>query len=111
MPFDLYKNTQIGDVTTYIRPFQTISSGPLNGPNSMIISEELVTILPDLSVTTIPLNVSNVPDLRAVITDPNQAFDIVNPVTGDITGSMTFAQLKVQMYSLYLYLASIRDQG
>lgn len=104
--FDLYKKTLIGDVTTYIRPFQTISFGPLNGQNSMAISEEIVTILPDLSVTNVPLTT---PDLRATITDPNEAFNIVNPVTGEVTGTLTFAQLKVQMYSLYLHLAAARD--
>jgi len=107
MAFDLYKKTNIGDVTTYVRPFQTISYGPLNGPNSMIISEELVTILPDLSVTHVPID----GNLNSTITDPTQSFNIVDPTTGVITGTMTFAQLKVQMYSLYLYLAGLRDNA
>lgn len=107
--FDLYKKTLIGDVTTYVRPFQTISYGPFGQPNSMIISEELVTILPDASTTNVPLSASNSPDLRVTITNPAQAFNVVDPTTGDVTGTMTFAQLKVQMYSLYLYLAAIRD--
>lgn len=106
--FDLYRKVLNGDVTTYVRPYQTVSLGPLGGPNSMVISEETIVILPDQSVLTIPTTTA---PLQATITDPNQAFDIVNPVTGDVTGTMTFAQLKVQMYSLYLYLASIRDQA
>lgn len=106
--FDLYKKTIIGDVTTYVRPYQTISTGPLNAPNSMTIFEEQITILPDASVQRVPLDT---PELQAVITDPNQVFNIVNPATGDVTSTMTFAQLKIQMYSLYLYLAGIRDQG
>lgn len=106
--FDLYKKTLIGDVTTYVRPFQTISYGPFGQPNSMIISEELITILPDASTTNVPLNT---PELRATITDPNQVFNIVDPITGVVTGTLTFAQLKVQMYSLYIYLAGIRDQA
>lgn len=108
MPFDLYKKTTIGDVTTYVRPFQTISLGPLNGPNSMIVSEEKVIILPDLSTLTVPLGTA---ELTATITDPNQNFNIVDPTTGTIIGTKTFAQLKCELYSLYLYLAAIRDAG
>jgi len=108
MPFDLYKKTTIGDVTTYVRPFQTVSLGPLNGPNSLVISEELVIVLPDASTVTLPLAT---PELQATITDPTQSFNIIDPTTGDITGTKTFAQLKCELYSLYLYLASIRDQS
>lgn len=106
--FDLYKKRFIGDVTTYVRPFQTISFGPLNGPNSMTISEELITILPDASVTNVPLATA---ELQATITDPNQSFNIVDPTTGAIIGTKTFLQLKCELYSLYLYLANIRDQS
>ncbi len=106
--FDLYKKVTIGDVTTYVRPYQTMSLGPLNGPNSMTISEELVVVLPDASTVNVPLAT---PALQATITDPSASFNIVNPTTGEITGTMTFAQLKCQMYSLYLYLAAIRDGG
>lgn len=104
--FDLYKKTLIGDVTTYVRPYQTISFGPLNAQNTMTISEELITILPDASVTNVPLGTA---ELQATITDPSQSFNLVDPTTGDVTGTKTFAQLKVELYSLYLYLASIRD--
>lgn len=104
--FDLYKKTAIGDVTTYVRPYQTISLGPLNGLSTMTISEELVTILPDASVTNVPLGTA---ELQATITDPTQSFNLIDPTTGDITGTKTFAQLKVELYSLYLYLAGIRD--
>lgn len=106
--FDLYQKKQIGDVTTFKRPYQTIALGPYNGQNSMRISEELVTILPDLSTTNVPTGEA---DLEAVITDPSQVFNVVDPTTGTVTGTMSFAQLKVQMYSLYLYLASLRDGG
>jgi len=104
MAFDLYKNLTVGDATTYVRPFQTISFGPLNGENSMAISEEKVIVLSDASVTTVPLG-----ELAVTITDPNASFNVVNPITGAVTGQMTFAQLKVQMYSLYLHLAALRD--
>jgi len=105
--FDLYKKTQIGDVTTYVRPFQTLSLGPLNGPNSLTISEELVIVLPDASVVNTPLGTA---ELQITITDPNQSFNVVDPTTGAVLGTKTFAQLKCELYSLYLYLASIRDQ-
>lgn len=106
MPFDLYKKTQIGDTTTYIRPYQTVSIGLLNGTNSMTICEELVVVLPDASTVNVPLEI--VP-LQATITDPTQSFNIVDPTTGTIIGTKTFAQLKCELYSLYLYLAAIRD--
>lgn len=104
--FDLYKKTQIGDVTTYVRPYQTVSLGPLNGLNSMAISEELVIVLPDASTITVPLATA---ELQTTIIDPNQSFNIVDPTTGAIIGTKTFAQLKCELYSLYLYLATIRD--
>lgn len=106
MAFDLYRNTIVGDVTTYVRPFQTISYGPLNGNNSIIISEEKVVILPDASVVNFPLS-----QLNADITDPNQIFNVVDPTSGAVLGTKTFAQLKVEIYSLYLYLAALRDAG
>lgn len=105
--FDLYRNRQIGDVTTYVRPYQTINLGPLSGQNSITISEELITILPDASVTNVPLGTA---DLQATITDPTQSFDLIDPTTGAVIGSKTFAQLKIELYSMYLYLAAIRDQ-
>ncbi len=108
MPFDLYKKTQIGDTTTYVRPYQTVSIGPLNGPNSMTISEELIVVLPDSSTVNVPLDT---PPLQATITDPTQTFNLVDPTTGQVTGTKTFAQLKCELYSLYLYLASLRDQS
>lgn len=104
--FDIYKRTEIGDVTTYVRPYQTISDGPLNGQNSMTIFEEKIIVLPDTSTQKVILDTS---EIRVTITDPNEVFNIVHPVTGVVTGSMTFAQLKIQMYSLYLHLAAARD--
>lgn len=106
--FDLYKKTAIGDATTYVRPFQTISYGPINGPSSVVISEETIVILPDASIVNVPNLAST---LAATITDPTQAFDVVDPTSGSVIGTKTFAQLKVEMYSLYLYLAAIRDAG
>lgn len=106
--FDFYKRTAIGDVTTYVRPYQTISLGLMGQPNTLQISEELVTILPDASITHVPTGQA---DLSAVIIDPSQSFNLVDPTTGDVSGSMTFAQLKVQLFSLYIYLAAIRDAG
>lgn len=104
--FDLYKKTQIGDVTTYVKPSQTLSIGQLNGLNCVTISEEKVIIFPDMSTISVPLGTA---DLSFIITDPSQAFNLVDPTTGVVTGAKTFAELKIEMYSLYLYLASIRD--
>lgn len=106
--FDLYKNIQIGDVTSYIRPYQTLSYSPLNGLNSLTISEEQILILPDSSTINVPLGTA---DIQATITDPTQSFDLVDPTTGTVIGSKTFAQLKVELYSLYLYLAALRDEA
>lgn len=106
--FDLYKKTTIGDATTYVRPYQTISTGPLAGPNTLTIFEEKITVLSDASTIRSDLGT---PELQYTVTDPNAVFNVVNPVTGEVTGTSTFAQLKIQMYSLYLYLASLRDAG
>ncbi len=104
--FDLYKKTIIGDASTYIRSYQTTTTGPLNGPNTITIYEEMIANFPDDSTQKIVLDT---PVLQYTVTDPTVTFDIVNPTTGEVTGTMTLAQLKVQMYSLYLYLASLRD--
>lgn len=106
--FDLYKKTTISDVTTYVRPYQTISTGPLNGQNTLTIFEEKIIVLPDASTQRVDLGT---PELQKTIVDPNEVFNVVHPVTGVVTGTMTFAQLKIQMYSLYLYLAAQRDQA
>lgn len=104
--FDLYKKTAVGDATTFVRPCQTISTGPLNGPNALTIFEEKITVLSDGSTARSDLGT---PELQHTVTDPNETFNVVNPATGEVTGTMTFAQLKIQMYSLYLYLAAQRD--
>lgn len=106
--FDLYRKTSVGDATTFVRPYQTISNGPLNGPNALTIFEEQITVLPDASTVRSDLGT---PELEKTITDPNEVFNVVNPVTGAVTGTLTFAQLKIYMYSLYLYLAAQRDQA
>lgn len=104
--FDLYRRTQVGDAVTYVRPYQTISTGLLGENNSMTIFEEKIIVLSDNTSSKV---VADTQELHAVITNPNASFDIVNPATGEAIGTMTFAQLKVQMYSLYLYLAAQRD--
>ncbi len=106
--FDLYRRTAIGDVTTYVRPYQTTTTGPLNGPPTITISEQQVDVLPDASTVVVALTT---PDIQYTVTDPATVFNVVNPSTGDVTGTMTLAQLKIQMYSLYLYLAALRDAG
>lgn len=106
--FDLYKKTVIGDATTYVRPYQTISDGPLGGQNSICIFEELVVVLPDSSTQKVVLNT---PPIQYAVTDPTTVFNIVDPTTGSTIGTMTLAQLKIQMYSLYLFLAAQRDQA
>lgn len=106
--FDLYKKTAIGDATTYVRPYQTISTGPLSGPNTLTIFEEKITVLADASSVRSDLGT---PELEYTVTDPNAVFNVVDPTTGATIGTKTFAALKVEMYSLYLYLAALRDQG
>lgn len=104
--FDLYKNTQHGDAMSYVRPFETNSFGPLNGLNTMVIQEEKIVVLPDATTERVALDT---PGLQITISDPTASFNVVHPATGVVTGTMTFAQLKIQMYSLYLHFAAIRD--
>lgn len=106
--FDLYKKTTVGDAYTYVRPYQTISTGPLAGPNTLTIFEEKITVLSDLSVSRSDLGT---PELQHTVVDPNETFNIVDPTTGATIGTKTVAALKVEMYSLYLYLAALRDAG
>lgn len=104
--FDLYKNTTVGDATTYVRPYQTISSGPLAGPNSLAIFEEKIITLSDASTQRVELDTE---PLQLIVTDPTATFNVVHPQTGVVTGTKTFAELKIEMYSLYLHLAGLRD--
>lgn len=106
--FDLYKNTTIGDASTYVRPYQTISDGPFGGQNSICIFEEMIVTLPDASTQRVVLNTA---PIQYTVTDPTVTFNVVDPTTGTILGTKTLAQLKVEMYSLYLYLAAQRDQA
>ena len=104
--FDLYRNTEHGDAVTYVRPYQTISTGPLNGNSTLTIFEEQITTLADDSVVRSGLDT---PELFVEITDPTASFNLIHPVTGAVTGSMTFADLKIRMYSLYVHFANLRD--
>lgn len=104
--FDLYRKTIIGDASTYVRPFQTISDGPISGLNSLCIFEEMIVTLPDASIQRVVLDT---PPIQFTVTDPTVTFNVVHPVTGAVTGTKTLADLKIEMYSLYLYLAAQRD--
>lgn len=106
--FDLYNKTQIGDATKFKRPYQTISTGPFDGPNTLTIFEELITQLSDGSFVRSEVDT---PEIKVTIENPNEVFNVVDPTTGVVLTTMTFAQLKVQMYSLYLHLAAARDQA
>ncbi len=106
--FDIYKRTTIGDAVTYVRPYETLSKGPLAGPNSLMIFEEKVTQLSDGSTVRSDLGT---PEIEKIVTDPTEVFNVINPTTGAVTGTLTYAQLKIYMYSLYVHLATLRDLG
>lgn len=39
----------------------------------------------------------------------SEAFDLLNPETGDVVGSMTYQQVYVALHSLYMHCAAKRD--
>lgn len=43
------------------------------------------------------------------MTDPTESFPLYHPETGTELGTLTYAELQVALYSLYLYAASKRD--
>lgn len=42
--------------------------------------------------------------------DPTESFELVHPETGAALGSMSYAELQVALYSLYLKAATERDE-
>lgn len=106
--FDIYRNETIGDATTYVRPRETVSTGLISGENTLRIFEEKITVLSDGTVIRSDLET---PELSVTISDPTETFDVVNPTTGEVTGSLSLAQIKTYLYSMYLHFAAQRDEA
>lgn len=104
--FDIYKNTTLDGVTTYVKPLQTVTYNVLNAVPTITITEELVTLLPTGGVITQPCS-----QIQTSFSNPAMTFNLVDPTTGATTGSMTLGSLHIAMYSLYMYLAALRDAG
>jgi len=66
--------------------------------------EEILTTLPDGTTMKSPTG-----GLQMVASDLTQSFSLIDPSSGGVVGTMTYAQLYGAIYSLYLTLAAARD--
>jgi hypothetical protein len=97
-----YPTTTSGSVTTITIPgIVTIQNGAAPVVN---ISEQNITTLPDSTQIAVQTGV-----LIATISDSTVSFNIVDAVSGAVTGSATYAQLLSLLHSAYIDLATKRD--
>lgn len=88
------------------RSYRMIGDNPLGeAPSVTFLEEEVVTINGESTKV-------NAGKFSKTMTDPTVEFPLVDPTTNEPLGSSaTFGQVYALTYSLYLYLAGLRDAG
>lgn len=91
--------------TTWQRCYKIEVRNPYQGPKGAIFLEEEVTSLANGKIIQEPT--TNMQELFDV---PTKTIELVNPETGDLLGnSVTYQDVYVILYSLYMQLAAARD--
>jgi len=102
---------QVKEVTTTITEYVRASSVemmyPLNTIPEVTFQEELIRVVDNGP----PKAISYIGNLKATLTpdNANTNFDLKHPDTGVVVGSMTYEEVYGVMYSLYIHLATERD--
>lgn len=92
--------------TSWTRSVRLICDNPLNGRRGATFVEERAISLGDGQVITQPLGAFTEP---LTGDNMNEAFNLLNPVTGEVVGSTTYAQAYAMLHSLYMHAAAKRD--
>lgn len=100
-----YKETPLTG-TRRMRSYQVLAHNPATGTKSIEFREEWLTALSDGRLINEPAG-----SLRKVFDDPAVEFDLLHPVTGDVIGTMSYQTVYVALHSLYLHLATERDNA
>lgn len=91
--------------TKYQRSFRVEFDNPLNSVPSATFHEESVVVLSDGNSVTTPVG-----KVSGSLIDPASEFALINPETFEPLGqTMTYQDIYVLLVSLYIHLASIRD--
>lgn len=100
-----YKETTVNG-NSYIRPKLLHFTNEVELPPSAVIVEEQLTTLSD--GTVLKKDLGNLP----VTYDPSATFPLLNPTTGEpTTTTLTHADFYSIMYSLYVHVATLRDEA
>ncbi len=102
------QNVVSGDVTSWKRCNQMVIQNPLNGPPVAYFREEMAVALPGGSMVVSPPNPPT-PDIAVAASDLSVTFNLIDPNSGSVVGTMSYAVLYTALYSLYLASAATRD--
>jgi hypothetical protein len=88
--------------TSYQRAWRVEAENPLEGSKHITFHEEVVAVLADDTIHKQKGNITKA-------YDPSASFNLLNPETGAVVGSMTHDELYAAIYSLYIATATERD--
>lgn len=101
-----YKQTSVvGE--SWVRASRVLIENPLGAPSVIRFVEDTVLNLQDGSnVTTAASSV-----VMESLKDDNktESFNLLNPATGEVTGTSTYEEVYAMLHSLYMHLANKRD--
>lgn len=89
-----------------MRAHTIVARNPPSGVPGMEFHEEFLTELSDGRLLQEPQGV-----LRKDFSAPLTQFNLLNPLDGSVIGTATFQDVYVMLYSLYLHVATERDNA
>lgn len=95
----------------YTRAGSIVINNPLPElglPPDIIFYEQEVLLNPDGTKTILGQNERG----AGITLDPSlisESFDLINPETGDVVGSMTYGEVQAVLFSLYFHATGLRD--
>lgn len=103
MPSNDYQFTEVTG-SSFTRCDRVVVENPKSGSRSITFSEERLINLPD-GVVSSPKGNLTYPLGESM----DEEFDLLDPDTGEVTGSSTFAEAYAIIHSAYMHCARKRD--
>lgn len=102
-------STETVTTTTYVRSNLITVDNPLGLPPAITFIEEMVEKVGDDD----PEAVADAGSVSKTLTPANAltTFDLLNPEDNTVVGSATYQDFQVMLYSLYIHLATERDNA